>query len=121
MIAGKKAEAAPARAAESVACWKCGNALIDEEQFCGKCGAPRVGESDSSTLQSKLASALHMHQASQELPFTPAPERVLDFTEPNFTDSGKTRPSKQTRPECRRVRPRVFSPAAARSCAREER
>ncbi|MGB0009238.1 MAG: GAF domain-containing protein [Candidatus Sulfotelmatobacter sp.] len=81
--AGRKADAAPTGAAESVACWKCGNVLIDEEQFCGKCGAPRVGESDSSTLQSKLASALHMQQASQDLPFAPLPERVLDFTEPS--------------------------------------
>jgi GAF domain len=83
MTASKKADAVPATAPESTPCWKCGNALIDEEQFCGKCGAPRIGESDSSTLQSKLASALHMHQASQELPITPLPERVLDFTEPS--------------------------------------
>lgn len=88
--ATKKVEPELAITVESTACWKCGNALIDEEQFCGKCGAPRIGESDSSTLQSKLASALHMHQASQELPFTPAPERVLDFTDPNFADANFT-------------------------------
>ncbi len=87
MIASKKADAAPAKASDSVACWKCGNALIDEEQFCGKCGAPRVGESDSSTLQSKLASALHMHQASQELPFAVQPEPPLDFTEPSADEA----------------------------------
>lgn len=39
-------------------CWKCGNSLVVEEQFCGKCGAPRVGETDLSSMQSKLASAL---------------------------------------------------------------
>ncbi|HZW81306.1 MAG TPA: GAF domain-containing protein [Candidatus Deferrimicrobiaceae bacterium] len=83
MTASKKADTAPASATESAACWKCSNALIDEEQFCGKCGAPRIGERDSSTLQSKLASALNMHQASQQLPFTPPPEHVLDFTEPS--------------------------------------
>jgi putative methionine-R-sulfoxide reductase with GAF domain len=86
MTASKKSDATPAGALESATCWKCGNALIDEEQFCGKCGAPRIGESDSSTLQSKLASALHMHQASQDLPITALPERALDFTDPN-TDS----------------------------------
>lgn len=89
MIASKKADAAPAKAPDSVACWKCDNALIDEEQFCGKCGAPRVGESDSSTLQSKLASALHMHQASQEPPFAAQPERPLDFTEPSTDEAAE--------------------------------
>jgi GAF domain-containing protein len=79
VAAGNKVDAAPARTAESVECWKCGNALIDQEQFCGKCGAPRIGESDSSSIQSKLASALHMHQASQELPFTALPESIPDF------------------------------------------
>jgi putative methionine-R-sulfoxide reductase with GAF domain len=83
VTANNKASAPPASATENVTCWKCSNALIDEEQFCGKCGAPRIGESDSSTLQSKLASALHMHQASQDLPSAPLPDRVLDFTEPN--------------------------------------
>ncbi|MGA9509455.1 MAG: GAF domain-containing protein [Candidatus Sulfotelmatobacter sp.] len=83
MPASKNADVIPASATESAVCWKCGNALIDEEQFCGKCGAPRIGEIDSSTLQSKLASALHMHQASQDLPSTPLPELVLDFTQPS--------------------------------------
>jgi putative methionine-R-sulfoxide reductase with GAF domain len=42
-------------------CWKCGSALVGEEQFCGKCGAPRVIEDDEAySVQSKLASALHM-------------------------------------------------------------
>ena len=42
-------------------CWKCGNALVGEEQFCGRCGAPRVIEDDEAySVQSKLASALHM-------------------------------------------------------------
>jgi GAF domain-containing protein len=91
--ATKKTDAAPAGATESVACWKCGNLLIDEEQFCGKCGAPRVGESDSSSLQSKLASALHMQQASQDLPFSPLPERVFDFTEPSVDRRAKVDPT----------------------------
>jgi putative methionine-R-sulfoxide reductase with GAF domain len=48
------------RAGDSSACWKCGSKVIDQEQFCGKCGAPRVGEGDPSSTQSKLASALQM-------------------------------------------------------------
>jgi putative methionine-R-sulfoxide reductase with GAF domain len=41
---------------EGVACWKCGHNLIGEDQFCGNCGAPRSGDADSSSLQSKVAS-----------------------------------------------------------------
>jgi putative methionine-R-sulfoxide reductase with GAF domain len=67
--------------AEPCACWKCGGPLIDEEQFCGKCGAPRVGEVDTASIQSKLASALHMHQASRELPFAPFNETVPQLEE----------------------------------------
>ena len=38
-------------------CWKCGNNLVAEEQFCGGCGAARADDSDPSKLPSKLASA----------------------------------------------------------------
>jgi putative methionine-R-sulfoxide reductase with GAF domain len=64
--ADNKASAPAASALENAVCWKCGNNVIDEEQFCGKCGAPRVGEGDPSSIQSKLASALHMQQASHD-------------------------------------------------------
>lgn len=47
-------------------CWKCGNMLLAEEQFCGKCGAPRVTDDESYSTQSKLASAWHMQQTSEE-------------------------------------------------------
>ena len=79
LVTAKKADTPLAPATESVECWKCGNALLDKEQFCGKCGAPRIGESDPSSIQSKLASALHMHQASQELPYPTLPESVPEL------------------------------------------
>jgi len=44
-------------ATEKAVCRKCGTDLIAEERFCGKCGAPRVGDAQSSNLQNKLASA----------------------------------------------------------------
>lgn len=47
---------------ESYVCWTCGNKLIAEEQFCGKCGAPRLEESEQSNLQSKIASALRTQE-----------------------------------------------------------
>jgi GAF domain-containing protein len=69
--AGTSAGASAATAAKSP-CWKCGNQLVAEEQFCGKCGAPRASDGGPSSMQSKLASAWHMQQSSQET-FTPAP------------------------------------------------
>jgi GAF domain-containing protein len=47
-------------------CWKCGSKLAAQEQFCGKCGAPRASDGGPSSMQSKLASAWHMQQTSQE-------------------------------------------------------
>jgi putative methionine-R-sulfoxide reductase with GAF domain len=46
-------------------CWKCGDSLLAEEQFCGKCGAPRAGETDTSSLQSKVASAWRQQSAKE--------------------------------------------------------
>ncbi|HXO31996.1 MAG TPA: GAF domain-containing protein [Candidatus Acidoferrales bacterium] len=92
-LAGPRAEASPStksdknvaapilNVAEPCACWKCAGPLIEEEQFCGKCGAPRIGEVDAASIQSKLASALHMHQASRELPFAPFSETVPQLEE----------------------------------------
>jgi putative methionine-R-sulfoxide reductase with GAF domain len=53
-------------AAGKSSCWKCGGMLLAEEQFCGKCGAPRVTDDESSSVQSKLASAWHMQQTSED-------------------------------------------------------
>jgi len=53
-------------------CWKCGNKLVADEQFCGKCGAQRVIEDESSSMQRKLASAWHMQQTGDET-FSAAP------------------------------------------------
>ena len=53
-------------APESYVCWKCGDKLIAQEQFCGKCGAPRLEESEQSTLQSKIASALRTQENADQ-------------------------------------------------------
>lgn len=47
-------------------CWKCGSALLEQEQFCGKCGASRNSEQSPLSMQSKFASAWHMQQTSQK-------------------------------------------------------
>ncbi|MGB8970884.1 MAG: GAF domain-containing protein [Candidatus Sulfotelmatobacter sp.] len=58
--AGPSGSAASAAAVAKSPCWKCGSKLPDEEQFCGKCGAPRVREEGASSMQSQLASAWQM-------------------------------------------------------------
>jgi putative methionine-R-sulfoxide reductase with GAF domain len=47
-------------------CWKCGNKIVAEEQFCGKCGASRAIDGVTSNLQSKMATAWHMQHASHD-------------------------------------------------------
>ncbi len=69
--AATEMSAGTAAAAKS-SCWKCGNTLLAEEQFCGKCGAPRASDGGPSSMQSKLASAWQMQHAGQD-PFIGAP------------------------------------------------
>jgi GAF domain-containing protein len=52
-------------------CRKCGHDLVGEEQFCGKCGSPRISERSPSSLQSKVASLQRMKEASQQDARTP--------------------------------------------------
>lgn len=49
-------------------CSKCGNTLVGEEQFCGKCGLPRTGEDEPPDFQSRLASFLNIPDATKETP-----------------------------------------------------
>jgi len=57
-----------AKTLEGVACWKCGHNLIGEDQFCGNCGAPRSVDTDSSSLQSKVASLWLKQKGGQPAP-----------------------------------------------------
>jgi putative methionine-R-sulfoxide reductase with GAF domain len=55
-------------ATEKALCWKCGSKLGGDEQFCGKCGAPRVTDNDESPgMQSKLSSAWQMQKTRREI------------------------------------------------------
>jgi putative methionine-R-sulfoxide reductase with GAF domain len=47
-------------------CSKCGNQLVGEEQFCGKCGLPRSGDYEPPNMQSKVASLWHMQEAMKK-------------------------------------------------------
>lgn len=63
----KEAAAAPV-AEPSFVCRKCGHALVGEEQFCGKCGTPRIIDNEPPTLQSKVASLWQMKQSKNAPP-----------------------------------------------------
>lgn len=74
-LAGDQTSASPATnsaretgTAEGYVCWKCGDKLVAQEQFCGKCGAPRLEESEQSSLQSKIASALRAQEHGDQAP-----------------------------------------------------
>jgi putative methionine-R-sulfoxide reductase with GAF domain len=77
-------------------CWKCGTNLVTEDQFCGKCGAPRASDSESSSLQSKVASAWHSQQMARETAAPPTgsthPSETTDLTSSNGEEwnEGKT-------------------------------
>jgi putative methionine-R-sulfoxide reductase with GAF domain len=70
----------PTAAAKS-SCWKCGNKLASEEQFCGECGAPRASDGGPSSMQSKLASAWQMQKTSQETFAAAAPNGTTSTRE----------------------------------------
>jgi putative methionine-R-sulfoxide reductase with GAF domain len=53
---------ASAATAEKSSCRKCGGQMLAEEQFCGKCGAPRASDGAPSSMQSNLASAWQVEQ-----------------------------------------------------------
>jgi putative methionine-R-sulfoxide reductase with GAF domain len=55
---------------ETISCWKCGNALVADEQFCGKCGAPR-SEKEIPGLPSKLVSPWNEDQGILGVPGKP--------------------------------------------------
>src|SRR3981081_4550694 len=54
------------------ACRKCSNELVGEEQFCGKCGSPRISDSGPPSMQSKVASLRRVQEADSETIPTPA-------------------------------------------------
>jgi len=72
------------------ACRKCGNQLVGEEQFCGKCGSPRSGDYDPPSVQSKVATLWHMQEAlKKDLAAMPALPTNGDLA---HTDAGHTEP-----------------------------
>ncbi|HTW58264.1 MAG TPA: GAF domain-containing protein [Terriglobales bacterium] len=62
------ASSAAAAAQPTFVCRKCGNQLLGEEQFCGKCGLPRGsgGDDEPPNMQSKVASLWHMQEAMRK-------------------------------------------------------
>jgi GAF domain-containing protein len=60
--------AAPAARLETALarCSKCGNELLSEEVFCGKCGTSRKGESGALSMQSKVALLWQMQEQKKK-------------------------------------------------------
>ena len=58
----KQAAAAPG-VEPTFKCRKCGHALVGGEQFCGKCGVPRIVDHESPSMQSKVASLWQMQES----------------------------------------------------------
>jgi len=71
-------------------CSKCGQELLNEEQFCGKCGTARSGEATGQellNLQGKVASLWQMQQGLEKNPAQPSNGTAeLHQTAPGFDD-----------------------------------
>ncbi len=52
---------------ETLPCWKCGNGLVTDEQFCGKCGSPRL-EKEKPDLSGKIAPVWNDHENLSTVP-----------------------------------------------------
>jgi GAF domain-containing protein len=79
----------PAIPGEKFVCRKCGHELVGSEQFCGKCGAPRAGDYEPPSMQSKLASLWNLQQAKNEGKEGTPSNGSLPHAGA-FSDSGKT-------------------------------
>jgi hypothetical protein len=96
--------ASPPEEKHTFVCRKCGHALVREEQFCGKCGAPRTFDHEPPSMQSKVASMLHMQEPKTALPL-PGSE-VADTEEPhgNWESGGANFDSERANDSDRRER-----------------
>jgi len=64
--------------AAAVHCRGCGNELLEEESYCGICGAARASGVDD--IQSKWASMWHMQQAQQQHQLDFSNERAIELS-----------------------------------------
>lgn len=62
-----------ATSAKRSVCRKCGHELVAEEQFCGKCGTPRLKSDEPLSMQSKVASVWQLQDQSQKMKGGSAP------------------------------------------------
>ena len=64
-------------------CYKCGNRLVGDEQFCGQCGAARSSEGESLSTQSKVASLWYMQESQKkDSPLKARDEAEIDTHRP---------------------------------------
>jgi hypothetical protein len=67
-------------------CGKCGNELLGEEVFCGKCGAPRKVESGALSMQSKVALLWQMQEQKKKSGIR-TPSNGASYPQPGAFDS----------------------------------
>jgi GAF domain-containing protein len=115
--------AVPAKSTETTAvpssivlCRKCGNALMQEEQFCGKCGTPRSGDYGQSTMQSKVAYLWQMQEAQKNGSLT-AKENEAD---PASKFAKQLRPEKPLADSIEEEMPELFVAPELRAHEAEE-
>ena len=94
--ASTEGQAVGSRAPASI-CRKCGHELVGDEQFCGECGLPRGGDYGRPSMQSKVASMMHMQEGAKKdaamamnvsFPAEPSAPTMLPF-ETSFPDAAE--------------------------------
>jgi hypothetical protein len=87
---GSAASASLSTSAETAAtssCWECGTQLIADEQYCGKCGAPRAGYDEASIVHKKTGSAWQSQKMVAENGAFAPPNGDHPFVEETVSDS----------------------------------
>ena len=87
----------------ATSCRKCGNQLMQEEQFCGICGTPRTGEYEPPTMQSKVAYLWQMQEAKKR---NATPEASVDDAGSKFAE--QLGPEKQLADSIEEEMPELF-------------
>jgi hypothetical protein len=96
----------------SIVCSKCGHDLLDEEQFCGKCGAAR-GDYQAPSMQSRVASAWHMQEALKKQASPPANGNSSQPESPTVFDDAEF--EKMLSSSLEKEMPELFQPPELRS------
>jgi len=99
---------------ETDACRKCGQQIRGKEQFCGKCGTPRGGNYESSTMQSKVAALWQMQEAIKD-ESAPSPQNGASPFSHSAPEVDLSRPEKTLADSIEEEMPELFASVESRS------